>query len=367
MSEGGDIMIPGRTCPIDYNLNGESFDRFDEDIMADTIYVVGGLYGNKEALDEILKMAKEESNLRIVFNGDAHWFDVDLEDFSYIENAIKNYDAIIGNVEAELISDRSEAGCGCSYPDSVDDGVVDRSNKIHSIMKKNIQKSKDMIDVLKRRKRTLTARVGDKRIAILHGDEKSLAGWGNSKENLQDADRLDEIGSWADKNSIDIVACTHTCAPIAVAFGEDCKTIDENNGEKRPDKTSDKILDVGEVDKLDKKVDKLDKEVDKLDKPDKKVVINNGASGMPNFINTNYGLLTRISKTKSDRAIYRYILGDVFIEAIPIEYDHDKFLKWFDEVWDNTSPASISYRDRIVYGGCDNVENCVRGFELVFD
>lgn len=343
-------MIPGRTCPIDYNLNVETFNQFDEDIMADTIYVVGGLYGNKEALDEILKMAKGESNLRIVFNGDAHWFDVNLEDFSYIENAIKNYDAIIGNVEAELISYRSEAGCGCSYPDSVDDGVVDRSNKIHSIMKKNIQKSKEIIDILKRRKRTLTARVGDKRIAILHGDEKSLAGWGNSQESLQDADRLYEIESWADKNLIDIVACTHTCAPIAVAFGEDRKIIDENNGEKRPYIILDKISYVGEDVKLDKTV-----------------VINNGASGMPNFINTNYGLLTRISKIKSDRAIYRYILGDVFIEAMPIEYDHNKFLKWFDEVWDNSSPASISYRDMIVYGGCNNIENCIRRFELVSD
>lgn len=347
-------MIPGRTCPIDYNLNGEIFDQFDKDIMADTIYVVGGLYGNKEALDEILKMAKEESNLRIVFNGDAHWFDVNLEDFSYIENAIKNYDAIIGNVEAELISDRSEAGCGCSYPDSVDDGVVDRSNKIHSIMKKNIQNSKDIIDVLKRRKRTLTARVGDKRIAILHGDEKSLAGWGNSKENLQKKARLDEIGKWADENSIDIVACTHTCAPVAVAFGKNCKIIDENNREKRPDKIS------------DNNSDKISDVVEDA-KRDKTVLINNGASGMPNFINTNYGLLTRISETKSSRAIYRYILGKVFIEAIPIEYDHDKFLKWFDEVWDKSSPASISYRDRIVHGGCDNLENCIRGFELVSD
>jgi hypothetical protein len=52
---------------------------------ADTLYVVGGLYGNPAALAAVLERAHQEPGgpATIVFNGDFHWLDVDPDDFRY--------------------------------------------------------------------------------------------------------------------------------------------------------------------------------------------------------------------------------------------------------------------------------------------
>ena len=43
-------MTPGRSCPLSYRYAPSIFNR-DADVHAETIYVVGGLYGNVQALD----------------------------------------------------------------------------------------------------------------------------------------------------------------------------------------------------------------------------------------------------------------------------------------------------------------------------
>jgi hypothetical protein len=65
----------GRVCPSDYRYAPSAFDRAP-DIGADPLYVVGGLYGNLAALDEVERLAAEEG-AQIVFNGDFHWFDAE--------------------------------------------------------------------------------------------------------------------------------------------------------------------------------------------------------------------------------------------------------------------------------------------------
>ena len=67
---------PGRTCPVAYRHSPSVFRR-KPDLVADTLYVVGGLYGNVEALEQIAAMAAAENGPVVVaFNGDFHWFDV---------------------------------------------------------------------------------------------------------------------------------------------------------------------------------------------------------------------------------------------------------------------------------------------------
>lgn len=313
------MNIPGRSCPIDYNIDKNIFSDSTKDVDCDCLYVVGGLYGNLQSLNEIIEMANSENlPTTIVFNGDIHWFDIHPDDFEKIEGIIKNHMPLLGNVEAEIIrSEDINVGCGCSYPDCVDDEAVERSNEIHRMLKQGALKSRVSIDNLKSRSYACTAKVGDKRIAITHGDEISLAGWGCSRENLFESSRQLDLEKWFKDNSIDIIASTHTCAPAVFSKNS-------------------------------------------------KAVINNGASGMPNFSNTNYGLITRISKNKNERAIYRSKLDDIYIEAVPINYDSNKFITWFDSVWDSDSPAAISYRDRIVSGGCDSPKDAlICGFELL--
>ena len=67
----------GRTCPPHYGYSPRVFARAP-DLAAETLYVIGGLYGNAAALDEIDRMASlEPAPPRRVFNGDFHWFDAE--------------------------------------------------------------------------------------------------------------------------------------------------------------------------------------------------------------------------------------------------------------------------------------------------
>ena len=102
-------------------------------MATDTLYVVGGLYGNEPALDEVITMFERERGTKhLVFNGDFNWFNIAPERFRRVNEWVLAYDAVRGNVETELARTigNAEAGCGCGYPDFVDDGVVERSNAI---------------------------------------------------------------------------------------------------------------------------------------------------------------------------------------------------------------------------------------------
>ena len=103
----------------------------DAQLHAETLYVVGGLYGNHLALDALDALVAEENKpVSIVFNGDFHWFDHDQQRYRDICERVLQHTAIRGNVETEFASDNDAAGCGCAYPDWVDDAIVERSNQI---------------------------------------------------------------------------------------------------------------------------------------------------------------------------------------------------------------------------------------------
>ncbi len=72
-----ELMQPGRSCPTDYVYSPKVFARLP-DFEAETIYVVGGLYGNLAALAAVEQLAAQEmAPVAIVFNGDFHWFDAE--------------------------------------------------------------------------------------------------------------------------------------------------------------------------------------------------------------------------------------------------------------------------------------------------
>jgi hypothetical protein len=72
---------------------------------------------------------------------------------------------------------------------------------------------------------------------------------------------------------------------------------------------------------------------------------------MPNFRGTRFGLLTRISvRPGVAEALYGERVGRLRVEAVPVRYDHAAWLEWFDARWPAGSPASVSYRRRIVDG-----------------
>jgi hypothetical protein len=308
----------GRICPTDYRIEADAFLSGPE-LSCDTLFVVGGLYGNRFALDALEQLiAAEMGTIHVVLNGDIHWFDCLPEDFSEIERRITPYQALVGNVEFELRrTDDIGVGCGCAYPDNVSDAVVDRSNCIHATLAHMLAQNPQLKAPLQERASTAALRVGTQRVAVTHGDEKLVGGWKCSRDSLRDVLRQNELDVWMRVNEIAVLATTHTCAPAAIML-------------------------------------------------DARAVINNGAAGMPNFWGARYGLATRVGVMPSPLALYRACVGGVFVEAIPLRYDHDAYLQWFDSRWPALSPAAISYRKRIEEGPTDEVDNALLGgFEVV--
>lgn len=305
----------GRACPIDYRIAADAFAGTPEE-SCDVLYVVGGLYGNPFALDAVEGLAVAEApsvKTLVVFNGDAHWFDKTAENFAAIEERISRYLPLVGNVEAELRRQTDVGvGCGCAYPECTTDEAVSRSNRIHRMLSAAVDAHPELKDGLQGRPSTLTVGVAGAKVGIAHGDEKLLGGWDCSRESLQDIMRQDEIDRFMVANGLDAFVTTHTCAPVALTLARGA-------------------------------------------------MINNGAAGLPNFAGERFGLCIRIARTSAEDWLFGTELDGLFIQAVPVRYDHDAYLSWFDALWDETSPAAVSYRDRIMNGPDDHLRDSLLG------
>ncbi|MCZ7566219.1 MAG: hypothetical protein M5U08_22495 [Burkholderiales bacterium] len=302
------MSAAGRYCPSDYRYPAADFRRSPE-VSTHALYVVGGLYGNRFALDTVEAMAAAEpGDATVVFNGDFHWFDADPRRFAEIDRRVLAHRATRGNVETELArASDVGAGCGCAYPDAVDAGTVERSNRILDRLRRHcvdaLPGTRERLAALPM---TMIAEVGRLRVGIVHGDAESLAGWRFAHDALD----APEATAWLEviriASHVDVYACSHTCLPAARDF---------------------RLA------------------------PGRLTVINNGAAGMPNFRGTTYGVLTRIATRPSPHPVLCRIGRDgTYIEALPVAYDHSRWLREFTGIWPAGSPAHESYLDRVVSG-----------------
>lgn len=295
----------GRNCPISYRYGASALAQTPER-HADILYVIGGLYGNRPALDAIDLLASAESGpVTLCFNGDFNWFNVDDTGFKAINERVLRHDALLGNVEAELFADSPEAGCGCAYPETVDTGVVERSNRIHARLKQTAARHPALLAKLGELPMFARYRVGNLRVGVVHGDADSLAGWRFDVAEL-DTKRDDHWRSAAFAAAkVDVFASSHTCLPAMRRFAYD-------GG---------------------------------------KLVANNGAAGMPNFSETHFGVLTRIGRRPSpNRTLYGTCLNNIHIDALPIHYAAQAWQDDFLANWPPGSPAWQSYFRRITNG-----------------
>jgi len=302
---------PGRSCPRHYRYSPAGFAR-DADLKAQSLYIVGGLYGNPFALEAVLAMARREG-ATLVFNGDFNWFNVDPAEFETVNETVLRHAALRGNVETEIAGADSGAGCGCAYPEWVGDAEVERSNEILTRLRGTASAYPELRERLAVLPMHLVAEVGGLRIGIVHGDAESLAGWEFSQETLRE--RPERAGVLLAGSCVDVFACTHTCLPVMQDFATPRGTA---------------------------------------------LIVNNGAAGMPNFRDTRFGLATRIASTPSMQALYGVRLGAAVVEAVPVRYDYEAWMARFDRVWPAGSPAALSYRKRIASGPGYAVEQAVR-------
>lgn len=295
----------GRICPVDYTYSPTVFAR-EPDFSAETLYVVGGLYGNLAALTAIETLAAAERPWpTIVFNGDFHWFDAEPEWFEAIEQGVAPHRALRGNVETEIARDDDiGAGCGCAYPTHVGEDIVRRSNEILRQLRACASPA------ARARQRDLpmhlVAQIGDMRVGIVHGDAGALAGWRFAQDYLGDPKHRHWLNDIRSASQIDAFASTHTCLAALRDFA----------------------LPAGRL-----------------------TVINNGAAGMPNFSGKRFGIISRIACSPSPHPpLYGLRRDGVHIDALALDYDQDAFLARFLARWPRGSPAHASYYRRIVEG-----------------
>ena len=321
--QADNMHAPGRSCPLHYRYRPEDFavDAPAHLRSLDVLYVVGGLYGNGQALARVLDLFdREPGRKRLVFNGDFHWFDAEPESFARVQQAVLAHVALRGNVETELAAPDAEAdaGCGCAYPDWVGDGVVERSNRI--LARLRTAADADQRAALSALPMWLRADVGPLRLGIVHGDATSLAGWGFAQEHLRAADHRAEVARWLDRAGVDAFACTHTCLPVFQA-------------------------------------------IPALSGRQPRWVLNNGAAGMPNFRGDGAGLLTRIATAPSVATPRRFgveLGAGVVAEAIAIDIDLPRWRAGFETLWPAGSDAHVSYFDRMLRGPDYDVADAVR-------
>lgn len=306
MSAAGISEHIGRRCPPDYIYPEGALAQAD-DGTAEILYVVGNLYGNTDALRALEDLLSCETRpVRVVFGGDFHWFDVDDGDFAEIAAGVTAHEAIAGNVERELAREDAEFGCGCAYPDSVEPGVAERSDQIIQQLRVTAARFNAHREWLASLPMYRAVRVASERVLILHGDTRSLSGWGFAADAISTAGdgalaaELRRVGAR-------VIACSHTCLPCA-------REIDTGAGNT--------------------------------------LLINNGAAGMPNFRDRLCGLVTRVAAggTASRHSLYDVQLGPLRCDAMALDYDVKAWWSRFRRQWPVGSPADVSYARRLQCG-----------------
>lgn len=311
----------GRSCPLHY--------RYPPTALAgptpagwadlDVLYVVGGLYGNEAALAQVLSLfAAEHGRKRLIFNGDFHWFDADPASFARVQAQVLAFDALRGNVETELSlgaaevpdEEAADAGCGCAYPEWVDQTVVDRSNRILARLQQAASPAqRQQLAALPMWQR---AEVGGLAVAIVHGDAQSLSGWGFAQEHLQSPEQRRQVAGWFNAAQVQAFACSHTCLPVFQRIGQGTP---------------------------------------------ERWVHNNGAAGMPNLRGEPAGLLTRYALRAFEgpqrrAGVVQAAPGGqpVHVDLININYNSAAFERQFLACWPPGSDAHASYFQRVQAG-----------------
>lgn len=292
------MLRPGRSCPLSYRYGPRALRR-EPELQVDTLWIAGGLYGNRYALEAVLEACDRDTGRKaLVFNGDFHWFDAEPEEFAHINRRVLGFAATRGNVETEIAAPAADAGCGCAYPDWIGQETVDRSNRIIE----RLRGAASDPQALARLPMHLVARVGARRIGIVHGDADSLAGWNFSQELLATEQGVRSAQAAFAAAGADVFASSHTCLPVLQEF------------------------------------------------PHGRVLINNGAAGMPNLRGELYGLATRIAVSPARESVYGVRCGELFIDGVALRYDQAAWQRRFLQIWPAGSDAHASYYRRIADG-----------------
>jgi hypothetical protein len=151
-------------------------------------------------------------------------------------------------------------------------------------------------------------RVGDARIGVVHGDGRSLAGWGFSRRAMSTPHGRQRAADWLAAAQVQVFACTHTCQALYTRL--------------------DSAFGAG-------------------------IIINNGAAGMPAFSDSRHGVITRIATRAPPpmlASLYGGVVAGTHVDALALHYQHDAWWREFRRLWPRGSAADLSYAARISAG-----------------
>ncbi|MEX2475073.1 hypothetical protein [Marinobacter sp.] len=302
-------MSEGRSCPLAYRYDPASLCQDAMQVSDDVLYIIGGLYGNPYALDEIEQMALAEERqghrVRLMFNGDFNWFNASDALFRDINNRVLDHTVSLGNVDFELARPSAGAGCGCAYPEFVDQSVVERSNHIMARLQGIAEGHPDIQKRLSLLPRHRCVLFGGLKVLVLHGDPESLAGWGLAHESFA-AGNEKTVAEWFRATGADLIASTHTCLPALWSGRVDDRSC---------------------------------------------VAVNNGSAGMGNLRSDPRGLVTRLGfSSPLAEPVAGMEQRGLHVSLMPVAYDLNAWLPEFDHLWPAGSAASASYRRRLQTG-----------------
>ena len=199
------------------------------------------------------------------------------------------------------------AGCGCAYPDGVDEVFVNRSNRIAealSVVAKQYAKNQGS-SAPSRGLATANwpslpmfavREVAGQRVAIVHGDAWSLSGW-----EFNQGFAHESIAAVCAEAGVQLFFSSHTCEPAVL-----------------------------------------------IDPHGRYGLLNNGTAGMPSVFNPPSGLVCRIgSQPHPDKAILRWQFGTAWVEWLPVACQQPAFTELFLARWPQGTDANVSYRDRV--------------------
>ncbi|GMH57363.1 hypothetical protein TL16_g02357 [Triparma laevis f. inornata] len=313
------------SCPINYRTSPSLLASSPPIHEPSALYVVGGLYGNLQALQFIENLTSSHSSPpTVIYNGDFHFFDKRPKTFDSVQRSIVDSESVLataGNVEKEIAS-LDSTSCGCDYPEYTDFKVTERSDAIVGRLKKNAEPhAENLLNLpLFRRVEMPNTKVG-----VIHGDCNSLSGWDYAVENVEPVDvklradlnmrgdypvtSVSRIVEDMEAADVDILCCTHTCLPYMQDLGGG------------------------------------------------KVIVNNGSAGMGNFEGDKTGLITRIVSGDEvgggGEVVYEIEVGGdrgCRVQSVKVDFDFDAFWEEFSNEWEEGSPARESYEGRIWRG-----------------
>jgi hypothetical protein len=180
--------------------------------------------------------------------------------------------------------------------------------------------------------RYLTVAVGKHRVGIVHGDPENLAGWRLALEAVEPQhpyirDRTGFAGTpttarqvldWFRRADVEALCCTHT----GLAYAQDFQHA-----------------------------------------AGRYLVANNGCAGLPGFAGRRHGVLTRLSVLPGvpGDSLYGLTNAGLRFDALPVDYDHGRWITHFLNAWPPRSSARRNYQHRIEHGTWLTPDHAARG------